>query len=358
MKDLIKYLLLFILISSMIMVAGCSTNTADEGEYIITAKEVKDYLNKPGVVIIDMQKPEEYAKGHLKGAVNIAMQNIVINTPVPNMLAPKEQIETVLGEKGIGNDTSILIYDNNNNMEAARMFWTLQVYGHQNIKVISGGIKAIQDAKLEVNTVVPTVSSVKYIAKDKNTNIVATIEEVKAQVNQPQPKTVILDTRSSEEYAEGSIPGAILMNYLDNNYNDLTYKSVQDIKIRYIENKVTPEKQVIMYCKTSVRAAQTYLALYNAGYRNLKVYDGAWLEWELSLNPPAPPVELTPTAPVQASDPKATLPTSGTGDQPKETTNTPQPKPVTPQVPQPKPETKPVPEPPVPPVEPGKTDNS
>jgi thiosulfate/3-mercaptopyruvate sulfurtransferase len=244
----------------MIMVAGCSTNTADEGEYIITAKEVKDYLNKPGVVIIDMQKPEEYAKGHLKGAVNIAMQNIVINTPVPNMLAPKEQIETVLGEKGIGNDTSILIYDNNNNMEAARMFWTLQVYGHQNMKVISGGIKSIQDAKLEVNTEVPAVSSVKYIAKDKNTNIMATIEEVKAQVNQPQPKTVILDTRSSEEYAEGSIPGAILMNYLDNNYNDLTYKSVQDIKIRYIENKVTPEKQVIMYCKTSVRAAQTYLA--------------------------------------------------------------------------------------------------
>jgi hypothetical protein len=76
------------------------------------------------------------------------------------------------------------------------------------------------------------------------------------------------------------------------------------------------------------------------------------------LNPPAPPVEITPTAPVQASDPKVSLPTSGTGDKPKETTNAPEPKPATSPVPQPKPEPKPIPEPPVPPVEPGKTDNS
>ena len=347
MKNLTKYLLFFILISSMIIIAGCSKSTSDEGEYIIEAKEVKDYMNKQEVVIVDMQKPEDYAKGHLAGAVNITLQNIVINIPVPNMLAPKEQIEVVLGAKGIGNDTSILIYDNNNNMEAARMFWTLQVYGHQNIKVISGGIKAIEAAKLEINTEIPVVSSVKYTTKDKNTNIIATIEEVKAQASEPKSNTVILDTRTPEEFAEGNIPGSILMNYLDNNYFDNTYKSVQDIKIRYIENKVTTDKQVIMYCKTSVRAAQTYLALYNAGYRNLKVYDGAWLEWDLSLNPPAPVVEPTVEAPVvetpaQTSEPKTPAPS--TGDKPKE--STPAPKPT------------PKPTPPAPPVEPGKTDNS
>lgn len=304
MKSKIRLLLLFMLIAAMALSIGCSTtNTADEGQYIIAAKDIKDYMNKPEVVIVDMQKPEEYAKGHLKGAVNITLSNLVINTPVPNMLAPKEQIETVLGAKGIGNDTTILIYDNNNNMEAARMFWTLQVYGHQNMKVISGGLKAIEAAKLEMSMEVPAVTSVKYTAADKNTDIIATIDEVKAQVNQPQKNTVILDTRTPEEYAEGTIPGSIFINYIQNDYKDGTYKSVQDIKIQYIENKIIADKQVIMYCKTSVRAAQTYLALYNAGYRNLKVYDGAWLEWSAIMGNTVQTAPSTPsTAPVEPNN--------------------------------------------------------
>lgn len=304
MKSKIRLLLLFMLIAAMALSIGCSTtNTADEGQYIIAAKDIKDYMNKPEVVIVDMQKPEEYAKGHLKGAVNITLSNLVINTPVPNMLAPKEQIEAVLGAKGIGNDTTILIYDNNNNMEAARMFWTLQVYGHQNMKVISGGLKAIEAAKLEMSMEVPAVTSVKYTAADKNTDIIATIDEVKAQVNQPQKNTVILDTRTPEEYAEGTIPGSIFINYIQNDYKDGTYKSVQDIKIQYIENKITVDKQVIMYCKTSVRAAQTYLALYNAGYRNLKVYDGAWLEWSAIMGNTVQTAPNTPTtAPVEPNN--------------------------------------------------------
>jgi thiosulfate/3-mercaptopyruvate sulfurtransferase len=295
-------MLLFTLIAAMILTSGCSTaNAADEGHYIIEAKDLKDYMNKQGVVIVDMQKPEDYAKGHLAGAVNIPMANIVISVPVPNMLAPKEQIEAVLGAKGIGNDTTILIYDNNNNMEAARLWWTLQVYGHENAKVISGGIKAINAAKLQTNTETPSVASVKYTAKDKNTDIIATIDEVKAQVNQPQKNVVILDTRSAEENAEGTIPGSTLINYMENNYNDGTYKSVQDIKILYLENGIKPEKQVIMYCKTSVRAAQTYLAMYNAGYRNLKVYDGAWLEWSAIVGNTTQPATNTP-APVESNN--------------------------------------------------------
>ncbi len=303
MKFKARSILLFMLIAVMTLSIGCSTkNTDGEGQYILEAKDLKDYMNKSEVVIVDMQKSEEYAKGHLKGAVNITLDNLVISTPVPNMLAPKEQIETVLGAKGIGNDTTILIYDNNNNMEAARMFWTLQVYGHQNMKVVSGGLKAIQAAKLEMNTEIPAVTSVKYTAADKNTDIIATIDEVKAQVEQPQDNTVILDTRTKEEYAEGTIPGSILINYIENNYNDGTYKSVQNIKIQYIENDIKADKQVIMYCKTSVRAAQTYLALYNAGYRNLKVYDGAWLEWSAIMGNTVQTAPSTPTTPVDSNN--------------------------------------------------------
>jgi len=298
MKKFSKVLLLLLIASFMISAAGCSSSNApDEGMYIIDAKEASGYIGAEGKVLVDMQKPEDYAKGHLKGAVNIPLSEIVINVPVANMLAPKEQIEKVLGSKGIGNDTMIIIYDNNKNMEAARMWWTLKIYGHENARVISGGLNALQAAKLEMTAEVPAAAPVTYTAKDMDASMLAAIDEVRAQAEQPQGNVILLDTRTKEEFEQGTIPGSVLVDFNQNNYKDGTYKKVQDIKIQYLENKITPDKTVIMYCKTSVRAAQTYLALYNAGYRNMKVYDGAWLEWSQNMGNTAAPSE-TP-APAQ-----------------------------------------------------------
>jgi thiosulfate/3-mercaptopyruvate sulfurtransferase len=95
-----------------------------------------------------------------------------------------------------------------------------------------------------------------------------------------------VDTRSLEEYNEGTIPGSVLLDYSGNNFPDDTYKPVRQIRIRYLEEGIGYDDTVYMYCKTSIRGAQTYLALYNAGYRDLKLYDGAWVEW--SANPMNP----------------------------------------------------------------------
>lgn len=286
---LLSRVLAFVIIAALTMLsAGCgSTASGTEGQYIIEAKAVPGFISQGNTVVVDTQKPEDYDAGHLKGAVNISREDIVINKPVENMLAPKEKIEAVLGNNGISNDTLVIVYDNNNNMDAARFWWTLVVYGHEKVKVVSGGIKALQAAKLELSTEKASVTPVKYSAKDKNNNMIATIDEVKAQVDDPKKGFILLDTRNQEEFNQGTIPGSVLIDYAENNYKDGTYKSIQDIKIQYIENKITPDKTVIMYCKTSIRAAQTYLALYNAGYRSLKLYDGAWLEWSADKSLPS-----------------------------------------------------------------------
>lgn len=287
MKLLSKILLFTIVVTIALASTGCGSTSKDaDGRYIIDAKTAAGLMGKDGVAFIDMQNAEEYQKGHVKGAVSIERKDIVINIPVDNMLAPKGKIEDVMGRNGISNSTEVIVYDNMDNMDAARLWWTLMVYGHENVKVVSGGLKALQKEGIEITEEVPQVSEVKYTAKDKNTNMVATIKDVKDQVNEPQKNVVLLDTRTQEEYDQGTIPGSILMDYSNNNYKDGTYKSVQNIKIQYIENKITPDKTVIMYCKTSIRAAQTYLALYNAGYTNLKIYDGAWLEWSANKTLP------------------------------------------------------------------------
>ncbi len=103
--------------------------------------------------------------------------------------------------------------------------------------------------------------------------------DVRAQVNEPDPNVVILDTRSIEEYTAGTIPGAICLDFAGNNFADGTYRPSRQIQIRHIEAGVDFDNTAILFCKTSIRGAQTYLALYNAGYRDLKLYDAAWIEW-------------------------------------------------------------------------------
>lgn len=287
MKLISKVLAFVITTSLFILPTGCGTKKAgDEGQNIIDAKAVTQLMSNGNTIIVDMQKNEDYSKKHVKGAVNITRNDIVINVPVENMLAPKGKIEEVLGKNGISNDTTIIVYDNASNMDAARFWWTIMVYGHDKVKVVSGGLKALESAKLEMTSEKTTITPAKFTGKDKNIAMIATVDEVKAQVDNPEKNTILLDTRTQEEFDQGTIPGSVLLDYAENNYKDGTYKSVQNIKIQYIEKGMKSDKTIIMYCKTSIRAAQTYLALYNAGYRNLKLYDGAWLEWSANTTLP------------------------------------------------------------------------
>lgn len=279
MKSISRLFSVVIILSLAILTVGCGISKS--GNEIIDAKQALKLLKNDNVVIAAAQVPETavYDKEHIKGAVKIDLSDVVISDPVVNILAPKDQIEKVMSELGISNNTTVILYDANNNMDAARVWWTLKVYGHENVKVVSGGLAALKKAGVEITSEVPEIKTAKYVAKEKNSEMIAGIDEVKAQVTSPDKNTVLLDTRSQKEYNEGTIPGSVLLEYINNDYSDGTYKPVEVIKIQYIENNIKSKNNIIMYCKTSIRGAQTYLALYNAGYRNLKLYDGAWVEW-------------------------------------------------------------------------------
>jgi len=300
------------LLSVVILAGGCSSNSSQQA---ISAKQALKLLNKDNVVIVAAQVPDNtavYDKEHVKNAVKIDLSDIVINKPVANMLAPKEQIEKVMGELGISNNTTVILYDANNNMDAARVWWTLKVYGHENVKVVSGGLSALKKAGAEMTSEVPEIKIAKYVAKEKNNDMIATIDQVKGQVTSPNKNTILLDTRSQKEYAEGTIPGSVLFEYINNDYSDGTYKPVEVMKIQYIDKNIKAKNDIIMYCKTSIRGAQTYLALYDAGYRNLKLYDGAWVEWSSLGALPVQKAEATENSKTPVAAP--TTPTADSQD--------------------------------------------
>lgn len=259
---------------------GCSSHTFVQGEpLILPVEKLSSYSGQDGVVIVDTRTAEEYAAGHVSGAVNIPTEDIVINVPVKNMLTSKKKIEKVMGSNGISNDTLVLAYDGNK-MGASRLLWTLFMYGHQNVKVLDGGFAAIQNAGLELTTDVPSPEPAVFTANEPTRNWLATMEDVRKQVEQPDSHVILLDVRSFEEYATvGKVPGSVIIPYEMNFFNDGTFKTTQITRINYLEEKINPEDEIIVYCQTSMRAAPVFVQLYEAGYRNIRIYDGAYLEW-------------------------------------------------------------------------------
>lgn len=268
-------------------ITGCSSHTFVQGEsLILPAKELSAYAGQEKVVIVDTRTADEYAAGHVDGAVNIPTEEIVINVPVKNMLTSKKKIEKVMGNSGISNDTLVLAYDANK-MGASRLLWSLFMYGHQNVKVIDGGFEAIEGAGIPMNTDVPSPEPAVFTAGEPSRNWLATMDEVRTQAAQPDPHVILLDVRTQEEFAEkGKVPGSVMIPYETNFFSDGTFKTTQITRINYMEDKIYPEDEIIVYCQTSMRAAPVFVQLYEAGYRNIRIYDGAYLEWSSNSDNP------------------------------------------------------------------------
>lgn len=162
--------------------------------------------------------------------------------------------------------------------------------------MVSGGLPAIQAQGLELTDQLPQITPKEFVVQDRRDQYLVEMKDVLALLDEPNPNVILLDTRSDEEYLEqGKIPGAVMYNYTRNFYKDGTYLDTQATRINYLESGIRPENEIILYCRTSMRAAVSFLRLYDAGYRNLKIYDGAFLEWSASGQNP---LEMPDGAPV------------------------------------------------------------
>ena len=298
MKKFLTILLTTILAAGAF--TGCgNVEYAEAGGSIITPKELRGLIGKDGVAIVDMQDEGGYAAQHVEGAVNIAVSSILSNMPVENSLAPRGRVQTLMSEAGIDNDTLIIIYDDGGSRDASRLWWTLLVYGHENTKVVSGGFPAIEREGIGLTSKVPVITQKEFEVTDRRDDFVATMKDVLNQVDDPDPDIILLDVRTDAEYQEaGKVPGSVMYDYSRNFYRDGMFLDVRATRINYLEAGIRPENEIITYCRTAMRSSCTFLSLYNAGYRNIKMYDGAYLEWSASGQNP---VELPDGAKVSTS---------------------------------------------------------
>ncbi len=243
-------------------------------------------------ILIDVRKRKEYLQGHIPNARNLWRPQIQDTThPVEGIMATKEQMENVLSSLGVLPEDLIVIYDAKGNPDAARLWWILNYYGHEKIALFDGGFPCWTKNNLPIENSAILNTPTKYrFNGNRNLKHYADYKSVAKAIN--DTNTILLDTRSSEEFTgqlkkgnamrAGRIPSSININYNQVIRYDkgCTFKSLEELESLYNSNKITPDKTIIAYCQSGVRSAHTTFVLTQIlGFKNVKNYDGSWLEW-------------------------------------------------------------------------------
>ncbi len=275
-----KRLSILLVLLMVISLMACNDTTFEESMNVAEVDEIAGVYLDGSIIVVDARGEDAYNEAHLKGAICIDPAELLVDKPVPATVAPKAKVQRVLSAKGISNDSVVYIYDDNGGVNAFRIWWTMKLYGHDNVKVINGGFAAIEKAKLTGANKKTELTPSDYVAEEANQDLIIDFEALQLITEDEATTVKIIDVRSPAEYDAGNIPGSILYPHSKNLYKDDTFMSARDMYLFYLDKGFEREDDIVLYCKSSFRATQTMALLEEAGFENLRIYDGAWLEWQ------------------------------------------------------------------------------
>jgi len=264
-------------------------------EVLVETNWVKDHLKDPAVRIaeVDYDPTANYNLGHIPGAVLFDWLKDM-NDPVARDILSKQKLEDLLGRAGVGNDTTLVLYGDFNNWFAAFAFWIMKYYGVNKVVLMNGGRKKWITEDGDIAKDVPSYPKASLKANGPNEEIRTYLDYVRKSLNRKDK--VLVDVRSPAEFTGeitappeypnehaqrgGHIPGAVNIPWSQAVKEDGTFKSAEDLSQLYQSKGVTPDKEVVTYCRIGERSSFSWFVLkYLLGYSNVKNYDGSWTEW-------------------------------------------------------------------------------
>jgi thiosulfate/3-mercaptopyruvate sulfurtransferase len=258
-----------------------------------TEEQIKD--SKVRIAEVDYDPKANYQLGHVPGAVLFDWRQD-INDPISRNVLSKQACEDLLQRAGVNNDSTLVLYGDFNNWFAAFAFWVFKYYGFKDIRIMNGGRKKWLEEDREISKDIPNYPKGNFKASDPDKNIRVFLNEVKHALD-TKDRIKMVDVRSPKEFTGeilappeyptehaqrgGHIPGAENIPWAQAvNDKDGTFKSADELRKLYDSKGITPDKEIIAYCRIGERSSHTWFVLqYLLGYPDVKNYDGSWTEW-------------------------------------------------------------------------------
>ncbi len=243
-------------------------------------------IGSPGSpTLLDLRPAEQFAVGHLPGAVHLDLFGLsLIDTSPAPLAAFLWMIGHLLASRGVEPARPVVVYDDQSGIRAARAFWFLEYFGHPEVSLLDGGFGAWQREGRLVSLEVVTPQASRWQVGGVERRL-ATWRDLRDRLDTPD--VAILDTRSEGEYQGttvrakrgGAVPGAVHVEWTRNLDETGAFKSGEQLQEMYAEAGIAREQEVVSYCQGGYRAAHSYLALRLIGYGRVRNYIGSWKEW-------------------------------------------------------------------------------
>lgn len=267
---------------------------------IVTTDWVAEHLNDPAVRLVEVDvDTTSYGTGHIRNAAGWNWQT-QLEDRVQRDIPTKAAWEELLSSSGIGNDTKIVFYGDNNNWFAAFAYWVARIYGHKNVALMNGGRKKWESEGRELVKDEPSVTRASYTASEPDWSLRAYRDQVTEYIS--ADGKAMVDVRSPAEFSgevlappglpetaqrAGHIPSATNVPWLQAANDDGTFKSKEQLAALYQGKGVTADKQVVAYCRIGERSSHTWFVLKELlGYPDVRNYDGSWTEWGSIIGAP------------------------------------------------------------------------
>jgi len=278
-----------------------ATDNYAHPEVLVETQWVADHLNDSNLRLVEVDVDTgAYDSGHIPGAIGWNWKKDT-QQPIRRDIPDKAGVEKLLSQSGIANNTTVILYGDNNNWFATFAFWLFKLYGHADVRLMNGGRKKWVDEGRPLTMTVPTVTPTTYHAQEPDQNIRALRDQVANSLG--KPKNGLVDVRSPKEYSGellapenlpqegaqrgGHIPGAKNIPWGQAVREDGTFKSGEDLKALYGNQGLTSDKEIIAYCRIGERSSHTWFVLkYLLGYPAVRNYDGSWTEWGSLIGAP------------------------------------------------------------------------
>jgi len=263
-------------------------------DVLVETDWVADHLGDDSVRFVEVDEDAGlYAKAHIPGAIGFNWQDDLQDPVKRDFLGP-EDFGKLMGEHGISNDHTVVLYGDRNNWFAAYTYWYFRYYGHKDVKLVNGPREKWIAENRETSTEVPTYEAATYAVASTDSSIRAFRDDVQASLD---GDTRLVDVRSPQEFAGeiispqgyeaegaqrgGHIPGAASVPWSQAVTEDGSFKSEEELRNLYTEKGVLADgAPVISYCRIGERAAHTWFVLHELlGHDDVKNYDGSWTEW-------------------------------------------------------------------------------